>query len=397
MAEEKLVVKGARVHNLKNIDVEMPRDQLIVITGLSGSGKSSLAFDTIYAEGQRRYVESLSAYARQFLGLMERPTSITLRASVVDINRTKDGQFEPEVDGGYSDGDLRLPASALCQGGNAVLLQMWSESPAPNRRSDHRFHSAIPRRNQNPDPRPVVRAARPLPELFEQILKDGFVRVRVDGEIREIKDGMKVDRYKIHTIEIVVDRVTVKKEGRSRVAESVEVALRYGNGTLVVYDGENDHLYSSHYACHLCGLSYEEPAPSSFSFNSPAGSCPECEGLGEKRAFELQLIIPDETQSINEGGWLPLASRGRRGCSASFARLPNRYGFDFDTPFAKLSPKARDVLLNGAGDEKFEIEYTQSGGRTVTIAIDTVASWTCSKGSTKNRAPAISGSGLSRS
>ena len=368
MAEEKLIVKGARVHNLKNIDVEMPRDQMIVITGLSGSGKSSLAFDTIYAEGQRRYVESLSAYARQFLGLMERPDvdyieglspSISIEQKTVSSNpRSTVGTVTEIYD------FLRLLFARV---GTQFC---YSCGRKVQRQTVDQIIDSIqqfPTGSKIQLLAPVVKGRKGhYRELFEQILKDGFVRVRTDGTIREITDGLKVDRYKIHNIEIVVDRLAVKKEARSRIAESVEVALRYGSGALIVFDGENDHLYSSHYACHVCGISYEEPAPGSFSFNTPAGSCPECEGLGEKKAFELQLIIPDDSVSINQGG---LAALGKPRPTWMFSQLlavSKRYGFTFDTPMGDLAQKAREVLLYGAGDEKFEIEYIQSGGRKVT-------------------------------
>ncbi len=367
MAEDTLIVKGARVHNLKNIDVEMPRDQMIVITGLSGSGKSSLAFDTIYAEGQRRYVESLSAYARQFLGLMERPDvdyieglspSISIEQKTVSSNpRSTVGTVTEIYD------FLRLlfarVGTQFCYNcGRKVQRQTVDQIID----SIQQF----PAGTKIQILAPVVKARKGhYRELFEQILKDGFVRVRIDGAIREITQGLKVDRYKVHNIEIVVDRLAVKKEVRSRVAESVEVALRYGTGALILFDGENDHLYSSHYACHVCGISYEEPSPGSFSFNTPSGSCLDCEGLGEKKAFELQLIMPDTSLSINQGG---LAALGKPRPTWMFSQLravSKRYGFNFDTPLGDLSSEAREVLLHGSGDEKFEIEYSQSGGRKV--------------------------------
>jgi excinuclease ABC subunit A len=367
MPEDKLIVRGARVHNLKNIDVEMPRDQMIVITGLSGSGKSSLAFDTIYAEGQRRYVESLSAYARQFLGVMERPDvdyieglspSISIEQKTVSSNpRSTVGTVTEIYD------FLRL---LFARAGTQFCYNCGRKV---QRQTVDQIIDSIqqfPGGSKIQLLAPVVKGRKGhYRELFEQILKDGFVRVRIDGTIREITNGMKIDRYKIHNIEIVVDRLSVKKETRSRVAESVEVALRYGSGALIVFDGEKDHLYSSHYACHDCGISYEEPSPGTFSFNTPSGSCPECEGLGEKKAFDLQLIIPDESLSIREGG---LAALGKPRPTWMFSQLravAKRYGFDFDTPLSDLTDKAREVLLNGGGDEKFEIEYSQSGGKKV--------------------------------
>jgi excinuclease ABC subunit A len=367
MAEDTIIVRGARVHNLKNIDVEMPRDQLIVITGLSGSGKSSLAFDTIYAEAQRRYVESLSAYARQFLGVMERPDvdyieglspSISIEQKTVSTNpRSTVGTVTEIYD------FVRLlyarVATQFCYNcGRSVQRQTVDQ-----------IIDALmqyPAGSKVQILAPVVKGRKGhYRELFEQILKDGFVRVRIDGIIKEISEGLKVDRYKIHNIEIVVDRLAVKKDARSRVAESVEVALRYGSGALIAFDGEKDQLFSSHYACHVCGISYEEPAPSSFSFNSPAGSCPECEGLGEKKSFDLRLVIPDETKSINEEG---LAALGKPRSTWMFSQIravAKRQGFTFDTPLKELSASAKQVLLYGGGDEKFEIEYAQHGRKAV--------------------------------
>jgi excinuclease ABC subunit A len=367
MSEEKLIVKGARVHNLKNIDVEMPRDRFIVITGLSGSGKSSLAFDTIYAEGQRRYVESLSAYARQFLGLMERPDvdyieglspSISIEQKTVSTNpRSTVGTVTEIYD------FLRLLFARV-----GVQFCYNCGRKVQRQTVDQIINSILqyPSGAKLQILAPVIKGRKGhYRELFEQVLKDGFVRVRVDGQVKEIKEGMKVDRYKVHNIEIVVDRIAVKKDARSRIAESVEVALRYGNGALIVNDGEKDQLFSSHYACHVCGISYEEPAPSSFSFNSPAGSCPECEGLGEKKAFDVRLIIPDESLSINREGLAPLGKPRPTWMFSQLKAVAKRYAFDFDTPLRSLPSRAKEVLLQGAGDEKFDIEYLQSSGRAV--------------------------------
>ena len=368
MPEDAIVVKGARVHNLKNIDVEIPRDRLVVITGLSGSGKSSLAFDTIYAEGQRRYVESLSAYARQFLGLMERPDvdyieglspSISIEQKTVSHNpRSTVGTVTEIYD--Y----LRLlfarVGTQFCYNcGRRVQRQTVDQI------IDALL--ALPPGSKIQLLAPVVRGRKGhYRELFEQIAKDGFVRVRIDGELKEITSGMKTDRYKIHNIEIVVDRLVVKKDLRSRIADSVEVALRFGGGVLIVDDGKKDHLFSQQYACHECGISYEEPAPNSFSFNSPAGFCPECEGLGEKKAFDLSLIIPDERLSINKEGIAPLGKPRPTWMFAQVNAVARRFGFDLDTPIGKLSSKAKEVLLYGSGDEKLDVEYATDRGRTVT-------------------------------
>jgi excinuclease ABC subunit A len=367
MTDERLIVKGARVHNLKNIDVEIPRDQLVVITGLSGSGKSSLAFDTIYAEGQRRYVESLSAYARQFLGLMERPDvdnieglspCISIEQKTVSHNpRSTVGTVTEIYD--Y----LRL---LYARAGTQFCYNCGRKV---ERQTVDQIIGAILRYSSGTRLQilaPVVKGRKGhYRELFEQIRKDGFVRVRTDGEVREISEGMKLDRYKLHSIEIVVDRIQVRKEARSRVADSVEVALKYGEGILIVNDGKDDQLFSQHYACHVCGISFEEPAPNSFSFNSPAGSCPECEGLGEKRAFDMRLIIPEERLSINEEGLAPLGKPRPTWMFSQLRAVAKRYGFDFDTPIKKIPAKAREVLLNGGGDEKFEVEYNTGSGRPV--------------------------------
>ncbi|MBM4170085.1 MAG: excinuclease ABC subunit UvrA [Ignavibacteria bacterium] len=369
MSEPHIVVRGARVHNLKNIDVDLPREKLIVITGLSGSGKSSLAFDTIYAEGQRRYVESLSAYARQFIGLMERPDvdyieglgpSISIEQKSVSHNpRSTVGTVTEIYD--Y----LRLLFARV---GTQFCYQCGQ---VVQRQSTDQIIDRItkfPAGTKIQILAPVVRGRKGhYRELFEQIAKDGFVRVRADGETQEITEGMKLDRYKIHHVEIVVDRLQIKGDVRSRVSESVETALQFGNGAVIVDDGKNDELLSLHHSCHTCGISYEEPAPSSFSFNSPAGSCPVCEGLGEQRAFDLSLIMPDDSKSINQEGLAPLGKPRQTWIFSQIRGVAKRYGFDLDTPLRDLSPEAKEVLLRGSGSEKIEIEYESSSRHRRTV------------------------------
>ncbi len=385
-ADAMIVVRGAREHNLKNVDVDIPRNALVVITGLSGSGKSTLAFDTIYAEGQRRFVESLSAYARQFLDVMERPDvdyieglspAISIEQKTISPNpRSTVGTVTEIYD--Y----LRL-LFARC----GVQYCAKCGRKVQKQTSDQIVESltGLPSGSRVQILAPVVRGRKGhYRELFEEILKDGFLRVRVDGAVREITPGMTVDRYKVHNIEIVVDRVTGGEKIRSRVADSVEVALRFGNGSMIAnIEGKDpapkiakrkgkggatgeDILYSRHLACTYCGISYEDPAPNSFSFNSPFGACPDCNGLGEKKELDVALIVPDPSKSINGEGLAPFGKPRSTWAFSQIRGVAKKLGFDFDTPLKKLSKQAKEVLLYGGGDERFEMEYSYAGGRTVT-------------------------------
>ena len=368
MSEENIIVRGARVHNLKNIDVDIPREALTVITGLSGSGKSSLAFDTIYAEGQRRYVESLSAYARQFLDMMERPDvdlieglspSISIEQKTVSNNpRSTVGTVTEIYD--Y----LRLLFARV---GTQFCYNCGRKV---QRQSVDQMIDAMmnyPAGSKLQILAPVVKGRKGhYRELFENISKDGFLRVRIDGETKQIEKGMKLDRYKIHNVEIVVDRIVMKKELRSRVADSVEVALRFGDGVVIVNDGEKDQLFSQKYSCDFCGISYEDSVPAAFSFNTPAGYCPNCEGLGELKRFDMELILPDKNKSINEEGIAPLGKPRDTWMFSQIRGVAKKYSFDFDTPIKKISKEGIDVLLHGSHGEKIEIEYAHHSGR-VTI------------------------------
>lgn len=367
MDSEKIIIRGAREHNLKNIDLEIPRDSFTVITGLSGSGKSSLAFDTIYAEGQRRYIESLSAYARQFLDMLEKPDVDLIEGLSPAISieqKTTTGNPRSTVGTITEIYDyLRLlyakvgvPYCYNC--GNKVTRQTSEQIVGTIMSNLNGKKIAILA--------PVVRGRKGhYRELFEEILSDGFIRVRIDNEIQEIIRGFSVDRYKIHNIEIVVDRMVVSSTSRHRLSESIEVALNYGNGIVMVNDGNQDFVYSRNLACISCGISYQELAPNSFSFNSPYGSCKDCEGLGEKKELDINLIIPDWDKSINEEGLAPLGKPRSIWFFNQLEAVSKTLGFDFDTKLKNLSDHQREILINGS-KEKMAFTYSYSGGRPVT-------------------------------
>lgn len=367
MEQDKIVIKGARQHNLKNIDVEIPRNSLTVITGLSGSGKSSLAFDTIYAEGQRRYIECLSAYARQFLDMLEKPDvdlieglspAISIEQKVTSGNpRSTVGTVTEIYD--Y----LRLLYARIgiphCYNCGKPVHKQSTTQIIESINTDHQGKRIIILA-------PVVRGRKGhYRELFEEIMSDGFLRVRVDGQIVELTKSYQVDRYKLHNIEIVIDRLIVSEAMENRLIESAEVALNYGHGNIIINDGENDFIFSRHLACMDCGISYQEMAPNSFSFNSPYGSCPECDGLGEKKEFLVEHIIPDWDKSINEEGLAPLGKPREIWIYAQLRAVAELYGFDFDTKLSKLTKEQIEILLHGT-KEKIPFRYSYGGGKGVT-------------------------------
>lgn len=365
--ENKIIIKGAREHNLKNIDLEIPRDSLVVITGLSGSGKSSLAFDTIYAEGQRRYIESLSAYARQFLNMLEKP----------DVDLIEGLSPAISIEQKSTSGNPRSTVGTVTEIYDYMRL-LFARVGKP-----HCYNCGRPVEKQSTEQiidsiqanffdkkiailAPVVRGRKGhYRELFEDIQKDGFLRVRVDGEIKELEKGFKVDRYKIHNIEIVIDRLKITDSSRFRLSGSIEVALNYGNGLVIINDGKEDNVFSRDLACSFCGISIQELAPNSFSFNSPFGACTDCDGLGERKEFDLDLIIPDKSKSINEEGIAPLGKPRNIWFFNQLEGVAAKFGFTFDTPINKLTSEQFDVLINGS-KEKIPFSYTYGKGKAVT-------------------------------
>ena len=365
---EQITIRGAREHNLKDVDLDIPRGQLVVVTGLSGSGKSSLAFDTVYAEGQRRYMESLSAYARQFLGMMERPDVdfIDGLSPVIAIEQKTVSRNPRSTVGTVTEiyDFLRLLFA------RAGAAYSYVSGAKMRKQSDDEIIDGIlgfPEGTRLILLAPVVKGRKGhYRELFEQIAKQGFERVRVDGELREITKGMKIDRYKTHDIEVVVDRLVIKDGIRPRVSQSVETALGMGSGTLVasVVGGaegsdvrEGDHLFSRHLFSPEDGISYDDPSPNTFSFNSPYGACPECNGLGTRREIDPDLVIPDPSKSIGEGGLAPLGKPRDIWIFSQLRAVAAKYEFDFDTPLEKLTAVQREVILEGAGEEQFDIVY----------------------------------------
>ena len=366
MEKEYIIIKGAREHNLKNIDLEIPRDTFTVITGLSGSGKSSLAFDTIYAEGQRRYIESLSAYARQFLDMLEKP----------DVDLIEGLSPAISIEQKSTTGNPRSTVGTVTEIYDYLRLLFARVGiphcyncgkPVKKQTSNQIIDSIIStfRNKKISILSPLIRGRKGhYKELFEEVSSDGFLRVRVDGEIVEITKGLQIDRYKIHNIEIVVDRFSVNDSARTRIAESVDVALNYGEGSIIVNDGKEDHIYSRQLACLDCGISYRELAPNSFSFNSPYGSCPDCEGLGEKKELDINLIIPDWDKSINDEGLAPLGKPRKIWFFTQLEAVAKTYKFNFYTPLKKLSDAQKEVIINGS-KERIPFTYTYNNGRPV--------------------------------
>lgn len=351
MEDDKIRVLGARVHNLKNVDVEIPRNQLVVVTGLSGSGKSSLAFDTIYAEGQRRYMETLSTYARQFIGNMERPDvdKITGLSPVVAIEQKTTNKNPRSTVGTVTEINdfLRLLYARASRAYSPVTGEQMVHY------TDERIVELIEEGFAGRKIAllaPVVRGRKGhYRELFEQFQKKGYLYARIDGGITDISAGMKLDRYKIHHIDLVVDRLIVGESSHDRLVTSLKETMRQGKGTMAVYDYDTDasRFYSRHLMCPSTGLAFNDPAPHTFSFNSPQGACPHCNGLGDEAVFDLERIVPNPNRSIREGGIEPLGKARANTLFATLEALGRRYDFTLDDPIAALSEEAMNVVLYG--------------------------------------------------
>jgi len=361
---KEISVTGARVHNLKNIDVVIPRDKLVVITGLSGSGKSSLAFDTIYAEGQRRYMETLSAYARQFLGGMERPDvdRITGLSPVISIEQKTTNRNPRSTVGTITEiyDFLRLLYA------RAADAYSYSSGEKMVRYTDDRIVELIGEKFHGKKTyflAPLVRGRKGhYRELFEQLRRKGFLTARINGEIKELTPGLKLDRYKTHFIELVIDKLKVGDVTGKRIHDSVLTALSQGDGVMIVMDIDSgdQRFFSRHLMCPVTGLSYNEPAPHSFSFNSPQGACPTCNGLGEVSGIDVNRILPDKTLSIRKGGIAPLGKYKNIWIFWQLEALAEKNGFTLDMPVGEIPPEALQKILFGS-DEVLKLSNTPLG------------------------------------
>jgi len=364
--EETIDVSGARVHNLKNIDIRIPKNQLVVITGISGSGKSSLAFDTIYAEGQRRYMESFGAYARQFIGDMERPDvdKITGLSPVISIEQKTTNKNPRSTVGTVTEiyDFLRLLYARIGEAHSyntgKKMIKFSEEEIVENvfKKFKNKKISILS---------PIVRGRKGhYRELFEDIRKKGYLKVRVDGEVKDLVAKMQVDRYKIHDIEVVIDRLAVTEDMKVRLAQSVQKALQMGKDLLFLLLNDDNKVlqYSKQLMCEDSGISYEEPSPNSFSFNSPYGACPTCKGLGAVYQISMDAIIPDPAKSINEGGITPLGEEREAYMFRQVQQIAKKNKFSLDTPIGDMPKKALNLVLYGteAGETSLDLDYDEN-------------------------------------
>ena len=359
---DKIIIKGARQHNLKNIDVTIPRDKLVVITGLSGSGKSSLAFDTIYAEGQRRYVESLSSYARQFLGLMEKPDMDVIEglSPAISIEQKATARNPRSTVGTVTEihdylrllfAHIGLPHCWKC--GKPIQKQTVQQivDIIQKFKTETKIHVLSP----------LIRGRKgEHKRVVEKISRMGFLRIRVNGKIFTVNDKLLLNKNKKHSIEVVVDRIILKKSTHERLTESVELALQISNGLLIIHQlPDKEHIFSEHFSCPDCEVSMEELTPRMFSFNSPYGACSKCDGLGSHMEVDPELLVPDKYKSLIQGAIASLGEQPRGNWYGSILKSLSRHlGFNFTTPWIKLSSDVRRVLLYGTGENKFKMQYS---------------------------------------
>jgi len=371
MSIDKLVVRGAREHNLKDVSIELPRNSLVVFTGLSGSGKSSLAFDTIFAEGQRRYVESLSAYARQFLGQMDKPDVDFIEglSPAVSIDQKSTNRNPRSTVGTITEvyDYLRL---LFARAGRPHCPKCGQEVTRQSPQAIVDQILTMPATTKFQVLAPVVRARKgEFLDLFQDLMSQGYSRARIDGEVVALSDAPKLKKQEKHSIEVVIDRLTAKAESKSRLTDSIETALRLAQG-IVILDfvdakgGDKERIFSEHLACHDCSLSFEELEPRSFSFNSPFGACPDCSGIGTKLEVDIDLVIPDDSISISEGAIAPWSSGHVNEYFMHLLEgLSEEVAFKFDVPWKKISEKARNAILN-SHEHKVHVKYKNRYGRT---------------------------------
>ncbi len=359
-------VIGARVHNLKNIDISIPREKLVVITGLSGSGKSSLAFDTIYAEGQRRYIETFSAYARQFLGGLERPDvdKIDGLSPVIAIEQKTTSKSPRSTVGTITEiyDFLRL---LFARAGDAYSYNTGEKMVSY---SDEQIKNLILKDFEGKRINilaPIIRARKGhYAELFQQIAKQGFLKVRINGDVKDITTGMKLDRYKTHDIETVIDRIAVEDtdDVHKRISESINTAMHYGENVLMVLDQDSNEVrfFSRNLMCPTTGISYQNPEPNLFSFNSPKGACPDCNGLGTINEINVKKIIPNPKLSIKAGGFVPLGEYKTSWIFKQIETIGEKFGFKITDAIESISEEAMEMILNG-GKEKFSVKSQTAG------------------------------------
>jgi excinuclease ABC subunit A len=365
MANDKIVIHGARAHNLKNVDVTIPRDKMVVVTGLSGSGKSSLAFDTLYAEGQRRYVESLSAYARQFLGQMDKPDvdSIDGLSPAISIDQKTTSKNPRSTVGTVTEINdyLRLlyarVGHPICPNDHIEITSQSVEQMVDK-------VLELPERTKIQILAPVVAKKKGQhKKVFEMIQREGYVRMRVDGELYDVSDAPELTKNKKHDIEIIIDRIVVKEGIRSRLFDSFEAALRLAEGYAVVdVIGEKEMLFSEHYACPYCGFTVGELEPRLFSFNAPFGACPDCDGLGVKLEVDMDLVIPDTSKTLREGALIPWNPISSQYYPQMLEQACLSFGIDMDTAFEDLPKEHQEIILNGSNGENFHFHYENDFG-----------------------------------